>query len=56
MTPGQPMTLVLSPDGTKQYSFGAFSGQFAFASGPQAGDVECSTNFESSGAITVPSS
>lgn len=56
MTPGQLMALVLSPDGTKQYTFSGYSGEFSFQSGPQAGDVECTTTFESTGTITVPSS
>lgn len=55
-TPGQALTLVLSPDGTKQYSFGAFSGELQFSSGPKAGAVRVTTSFQSSGTITVPSS
>jgi hypothetical protein len=56
MTPGTLMALNLSPDGTKPYTFSAYSGEFTFASGPKAGDVECTTHAESTGAITVPSS
>jgi len=55
-TPGQSMSLVLSPDGTKQYSFTAYSGELSFTSGPSAGAVQATTSFQSSGAITVPSS
>ena len=55
-TPGQALTLVLSPDGTKNYSFSAYSGALSWSSGPQAGAVFCTTSFESSGTITVPSS
>lgn len=55
-TPGQSLTLVLSPDGTKNYSFTAYSGQLSFSSGPQAGAVQVTTSFQSSGTITVPSS
>jgi hypothetical protein len=54
--PGQSLALVLSPDGTKQYSFSAYSGELGFRSGPQAGDVEVTTSFQSSGVITVPTS
>lgn len=54
-TPGQSMTLVLSPDGTKNYSFTAYSGELSWSSGPQAGAVLCTTSFQSSGTITVPS-
>lgn len=56
MVPGQLLTLILYPDGTKPYSFSAYSGSFRFASGPKAGTVRCTTNFESTGAITHPSS
>lgn len=55
-TPGQSMTLILSPDGTKQFSFTAYSGELSFSSGPAAGAVNVSTSFQSSGTITVPSS
>lgn len=53
-TPGQSMVLVLSPDGTKQFSFTAFSEGLSFSSGPKAGAVEVTTSFRSSGTITVP--
>ena len=55
-TPGQSMTLILSPDGTKQFSFTAYSGELSFSSGPQAGAVSVNTSFQSSGTITVPAS
>lgn len=56
MRAGTLMALILYPEGTKPYTFSAFSGSFRFASGPQAGAVKCSTNFRSTGAITVPTS
>lgn len=57
MRAGTLMTLILYPEGTKPYSFQAYSGQFEFSSGPQAGtSVKCSTNFSSTGAITEPTS
>lgn len=57
MTPGTLMTLVLTPEGSKSYSFSAYSGEFSFSSGPQSGiGVKCTTSFESTGTVTLPSS
>jgi hypothetical protein len=56
MIPGTLMTLVGSPDGTKLYSFNAYSGEFQWAGGPTAGPVKCSTNYNSTGPITRPTS
>ncbi len=57
MTPNTLMALILYPEGTKPYSFNAYSGEFDFTSGPQGNTpVSCTTNFESDGAITPPSS
>ena len=56
MIPGVLMTLVVSPDGTKFYSFTAWSGEFQWAGGPKAGPVMCSTNYTSEATITRPSS
>ncbi len=56
MIPGTLMTLVISPDGTKLYSFSAYSGEFDWEGGPTAGPVKCSTNYQSTGTITRPSS
>ncbi len=54
---GTLMSLVLYPEGTKPYTFNAWSGNFKFDSGPQAGvSVKCSTSFESTGDITFPTS
>ena len=54
MRAGTLMALVLYPEGTKPYTFNAYSGTFRWASGPQAGAVKCSTSFQSTGAITEP--
>lgn len=54
MVPGTLMALVLSPDGTRNYSFNAYSGSFQFGTGPKNGPVTCSTTFQSSGTITRP--
>lgn len=56
MKAGTLMTLVLYPEGTKAYSFQAYSGSFRFSSGPQAGAVKCTTSFRSTGPITQPTS
>lgn len=57
MTPGATVALVLSPDGTKNYSFSAITTGYDFRSGAGVNsDVECSITFESTGVITVPSS
>ncbi len=56
MIPGTLMVIIAYPDGTKPYSFSAYSGKFGWGSGPKAGVVTCTTNFESSGAISRPSS
>lgn len=56
MIPGQLMTLILYPDGTKPYSFDAYSGQFDWGSGPKAGPVEVTVNFESTGTVSHPTS
>lgn len=53
---GQLITLALLPDGSKSYSFSAYSGSFTFSSGPKAGTVRCTTNFRSTGTITQASS
>ncbi len=54
---GMFISMVLYPEGTKPYSFSAYTGNFQFSSGPQAGvSVKCSTAFESSGDITFPTS
>ena len=56
MRAGTLMALILYPDGTKPYTFNAYSGNFRWASGPKAGTVRCTTRFESTGAITFPTS
>lgn len=56
MIPGTLMTLVLSPDGTKLWSFQAYSGAFSMPGGPTSGPVKCSTDFSSTGVITRPTS
>lgn len=54
MIPGTLMALVLYPDGTKPYTFSAYAGTFRFPSGPKAGPVRCTTNFQSTGNVTRP--
>ncbi len=54
MIPGTLMTLVVSPDGTKLYSFNAYSGKFQWTGGPKSGPVMCSTDYTSTGTITRP--
>ena len=56
MVPGTLMALTLSPDGTKLYSFSAYSGKFSWSGGPKSGPIMCSTNYQSTGVITRPSS
>lgn len=56
MIAGTLLTLVLYPEGTKAYSFQAYSGTFEWSSGPQAGAVKCTTTFQSTGTITEPTS
>jgi len=55
-TPGQSMTMVLKPEGTKAFSFTGFSGELSYSSGPSAGAVSVTTSFQSSGVVTVPAS
>ncbi len=56
MIPGSLMTLIVSPDGSKLYSFQAWSGEFQWAGGPRTGPTACSTNWTSEGTITRPTS
>jgi hypothetical protein len=56
MIPGTLMTLVVSPDGTKLYSFNAYSSDFTWTGGPTAGTLKASTNYQSTGTITRPAS
>ena len=51
-----PTALVLSPEGTKPYSFSAYFGTLRWSSGPKAGAVRCTSSFESTGTVTHPSS
>lgn len=49
--------IIIYPEGTKAFSFSAYTSNFQFSTGPQAGvSVKCSCDFESTGAVTVPSS
>jgi len=54
MVPGTLMTLVCSPDGSRNFSFSAYSGKFRWAGGPRGGPVQCSTHYQSTGTITRP--
>ena len=57
LVPGHVLlAMILYPDGTKPYSFSAYSGQLQWASGPKAGTARCTCNFESTGTVTHPSS
>lgn len=56
MIPGTLMTIVASPDGTKLYSFMAWSGAFSWGGGPTGGPVKCSTKYTTESTITRPSS
>jgi hypothetical protein len=56
MIPGTLMVLVVSPDGTKLYSFNAYSSEFTWTGGPTAGTLKASTNYQSTGTITRPTS
>lgn len=56
MIPGTLMAIVCSPDGTKLFSFNAYSGEFQWSGGPTGGPVKCSTNYNTTGTITRPSS
>lgn len=49
--------IIIYPEGTKPFTFAAWTSNFNFSSGPQSGvAVKCSCDFESTGAVTVPSS
>ena len=55
--PGQLMTLIFSPDGTKLFTLSAYSGTLAIPGGPAVkGPVACKTTWESTGAVVVPTS
>ena len=56
MIPGQLMTLIFSPDGTKLYSMSAYSAGLKIAGGPRTGPTACSCDFQSSGSYTRPTS
>jgi hypothetical protein len=56
MRAGTLMALILYPEGTKPYSFNAYSGNFRWASGPKAGTCRCTTRYESTGTVTFPTS
>ena len=55
--PGTLMTIVQSPDGTKFFSYSAYSATLGWNGGPQVkGPVASKTAFESTGTITRPTS
>lgn len=57
MRAGTLMTLILYPEGTKPFSGSAYSSEFSFASGPQAGvSVKCTCNYQTTGTFTEPTS
>ena len=55
MVPGTLMTLVVSPDGSRNYSFQAYSGKFGWKGGPRGGPVMCTTHYQATGVVTRPS-
>ena len=57
MIPGQSLSLVLYPDGTKPWTITAWSADFTWGSGPQVkGPVPCTCKWESTGSYTRPTS
>jgi hypothetical protein len=55
--PGTLMTMIMSPDGTKFFSFNAYSAELDWNGGPQTkGPVGSKTAFESTGTVTRPTS
>jgi hypothetical protein len=57
---GSLMTIIAMPEGTKPYSFQAYSGQFRWRSGPQAtpggASVRATVEYETTDTITRPTS
>ena len=57
MIPGTLINpMILSPDGTKLYSFNAYATAFNMPGGPRAGPVLCTADWNTTGTITRPSS
>ena len=57
MSPGTLINpMILSPDGTKLYSFNAYSTEFIMPGGPTSGPVKCTCNWNTTGNVTRPSS
>ncbi len=54
MIPGTLMTIIISPDATKLFSFQAWSGEFQWSGGPKSGPIMCSTNYTTEAVITRP--
>ena len=55
--PGTNMTMIVSPDGTKFFSFSAYSAGLGWSGGPRAkGEVAGKTSYETTGTITRPAS
>ena len=56
-TPGTLMTVIISPDNTKFFSFSAYSASLGWQGAPQAkGPVVTKTSYETTGTITRPAS
>lgn len=54
---GALMSMIFSPDGTKLFTFSAYSEGFDIPGGPQVkGPVVCTTNWQSTGVVTRPTS
>lgn len=59
LRPGRTNTAIAAifyPEGTKPFTASIFPESLEFTTGPQAGAVKCSLGFQTSGAITEPSS
>lgn len=55
-TTGNIDTLLLKPEGTKPFSFPAIFTDLNWTSGPSAGAVNCTVNYQSVGVISRPTS
>ena len=55
MTPGQLMTMIFSPDGTKLYTLTAYAETLSIPGGPGVkGPVICTAGWKSSGTVLYP--
>lgn len=54
--PPVPIAAIFYPDGTKPWACNVYTERLGFATGPQSGAVKCTAAFQSTGAITEPTS